>query len=311
MVKFFLLRRRASRTHIKEMVCMAERKKSQKNYPVSGAETSIYRQVKCDSFTVEGYSRAPVMTFWRIPEFKLGFDLGWQPWEFMGIPRYFVSHAHMDHILALPAYIARRRMMDMTPPTIYIPEQKVGDLRQLLAAFSRLEQSVMPCEIIGVKPGDEIDLSRELLVTVHKTWHTVPSVGYIVWEKRKKLRPEFLELSGDEIRELNQRGVQISYEQRFPRVAFLGDSSSRGLDENPDMYRADVLITEMTHIPQGNDLNPLAGHMQLDDYVNRREKFQNKKIIASHFSIRYSSREIDTTVREKLPDMLDGRLVLV
>ena len=77
------------------------------------------------------------------------------------------------------------------------------------------------------------------------------------------------------------------------------------------MYRADVLITEMTHIPQGNDLNPLAGHMQLDDYVNRREKFQNKKIIASHFSIRYSSREIDTTVREKLPDMLDGRLVLV
>ena len=102
--------------------------------------------------------RAPVMTFWRIPEYKLGFDIGWQPWEFMGTPRWFLSHTHMDHVLALPAYIARRRMMQMEPPTIYVPEQKVNEIRQFLGAFCRLEQSVLPCEIIGVRPGDELDL---------------------------------------------------------------------------------------------------------------------------------------------------------
>lgn len=276
------------------------------------SESSTYRKINCGSFTVEGFSRAPVMTFWRVPEFKLGFDLGWQPWEFMGVPRWFVSHAHMDHILALPAYVARRRMMGMEPPTIYIPEQKVADLRQFLAAFCRLEQSALPCEIVGVRPGDLVELSRELVVSVHKTYHSVPSVGYIVWERRKKLKPEYLELTGEQIRDLNLSGVEISYEQRFPRVAFLGDSSPRGLDENPEMYLADALIAEMTHVSTGrNEPNQLPGHMRLEDYVARRDRFQNQTIIASHFSVRYSNREIQAKVREKLPDMLDGRLVLV
>ena len=276
------------------------------------AESSSYRKVKCERFTVEGFSRAPVMTFWRVPEYKLGFDLGWQPWEFMGTPRWFVSHAHMDHILALPAYVARRRMMQMEPPVIYVPDQKVADLRAFLAAFCRLEQSVLPCEIVGVRPGDEIDLSRELLVSVHKTYHGVPSVGYVVWERRKKLKPEYLELTGEQIRDLNLAGVEISYEQRFPRIAFLGDSSPRGLDENPVMFRADVLISEMTHLSsQRNEPFQLKGHMKIEDYVARKELFQNQTIIASHFSARYAQNEIEKRVREKLPDMLGGRLVLV
>ena len=293
---------------------MADQKKRDVKQPelLNYSESSSYRKIKCEYFTLEGFSRAPVMTFWRVPEYKLGFDLGWQPWEFMGAPRWFVSHAHMDHVLALPAYIARRRMMQMEPPTIYFPEQKVVDLRQFLGAFCRLEQSALPCEIVGVRPGDEIELSRELVVSVHKTWHGVPSVGYIVWERRKKLKPEYLELSGAEIRDLNLSGVEISYERRFPRLAFLGDSSPRGLDENPDMYLADVLVAEMTHISQRrNEPFQLPGHMRLEDYVERRDKFQNKKIVASHFSVRYSMREIQARVREKLPDMLDGRLTLV
>ena len=73
------------------------------------------RRIKFGELTIEGFSRAPIKSFWRIPELKLGFDLGWQPWEHMGTPRWFITHTHMDHILALPAYAARRQMMDMTP----------------------------------------------------------------------------------------------------------------------------------------------------------------------------------------------------
>ena len=50
------------------------------------------------NLTVEGFSRAAVQTYWRIPEFKVGFDLGSQPWSFMGTPTWFVSHTHMDHV---------------------------------------------------------------------------------------------------------------------------------------------------------------------------------------------------------------------
>ena len=83
--------------------------------------------------TIEGYSRAAVQSYWRIPELKLGFDLGAQPWDFMGTPTWFITHTHLDHIAALPVYVARRRMMRMEPPTLYVPAYAVEDVRRLHA----------------------------------------------------------------------------------------------------------------------------------------------------------------------------------
>ena len=68
------------------------------------------------NLTIEGFSRAAVQTYWRIPELKVGFDLGAQPWSFMGTPTWLVSHTHIDHVSALPIYVSRRRMMRMERP---------------------------------------------------------------------------------------------------------------------------------------------------------------------------------------------------
>ncbi len=271
-----------------------------------------YRRLVHDGLTVEGYSRAAMQTFWRIAEMKLGFDLGAQPWEFMGTPRWFVSHTHMDHLLALPAYVARRRMMKMEPPTIYLPEPAVPHVQRLLRAFTFLDRGRLPCELVGVQPGMEIPLSRELVVSVHETFHTLPSAGYLVWERRKKLKPEYHHLSGNEIRDLAVRGVEVSAEQRFPRVAYLGDSTIEALDENPAMYEADILIMEMTFVARRHRKAAIHkyGHIHLDDIATRRERFRNQLVIVSHFSTRYNDAEVESTVRRRFPDLWDGRFVL-
>src|SRR5213595_2178761 len=123
--------------------------------------------------TIEGYSRAAVQTYWRVPELKLGFDLGAQPWDFMGTPNWFISHAHLDHIAALPVYVARRRMMKMEPPTIYLPVESVDDVRKLLLVMQRLDRGRQTCELVGVEAGVEIELSREIVVTTFATTHTI------------------------------------------------------------------------------------------------------------------------------------------
>lgn len=262
--------------------------------------------------TVEGYSRAAVQTYWRIQELKLGFDLGAQPWDFMGTATWFVSHSHLDHIAALPVYVARRRMMKMDPPTIYLPDVCVEGVQHLLRCVSRLDRSRMPCRLVGLQSGDEVDISRELVVTASATKHTLPSLGYVVWERRKKLKPEYRELSGDQIRDLRLSGVEISQEQRMPLLAYLGDSTPEGLDQCPDMYQAKILIAEMTFAAPGHRREKIHkhGHMHLDDFVQRRDQFQNEVIIASHFSTRYHDKQIREYVQSKLPDMLDGRLNL-
>ncbi len=264
------------------------------------------------NLTIEGYSRAAVQSYWRIPELRLGFDLGGQPWDFMGTATWAITHAHLDHVAALAVYVARRRMMKMEPPTIYLPTNTVSGVESMLAAFSRLDRGRLPCELVGVGPGDEIELSRELLMTVHKTTHTVPSVGYVVWERRNKLKPEYQHLSGPEIRDLRLAGTEVSAETRLPTVAYTGDTSPPGLDNNPDMLRAQVLITEMTFVAPRHRKEKIHkhGHMHLDDFVSRRDQFENELIIAAHFSVRYNRSQILRMVEKQLPGMLDGRLKL-
>src|SRR5271166_5974414 len=188
---------------------------------------------KHGGLTVEGYSRAAVQSYWRIPELKIGFDLGAQPWDFMGTPTWFITHTHLDHVAALPVYVARRRMMRMEPPAIYLPAEAVEDARRLLLIMHRLDRGRMVCELKGLSAGDEIELSRELVVTAFPTTHTIPSLGYVVWDRRQKLKEEFVGLPGDRIRDLRLSGVQVTREVRVPLLAFTGDTSPGGLDAYP------------------------------------------------------------------------------
>jgi len=264
------------------------------------------------NLTIEGYSRAVVQTYWRIPELKVGFDLGAQPWSFMSTQTWFVSHCHLDHIAALPIYVARRRMMKMEPPTIYVPEQSIDTIQVILNQFMRLDRGRMPCTLLPAVAGDEIELSREHVVTVSATRHTVPSLGFIVWERRQKLKAEYQELSSDQIRDIRLSGRPVTDEKRFPRLAYLGDSAPQGMDDCPAMFEADVLIAEMTFVAPSHRKDKIHkfGHTHLDDFVERRDRFKNELVIAAHFSTRYHPKTIRNLVERRIPDMLDGRLHL-
>src|SRR5262249_61689140 len=119
-----------------------------------------------------------------IPELKLGFDLGAQPWDFMGTRTWMVTHTHLDHVAALPVYIARRRMMKMEPPTVYVPAPALEDVRRLLMIMQRLDRGRMVCQLLGVEAGHAIALSRERVVTALATAHAIPSLRSLVWQTR-------------------------------------------------------------------------------------------------------------------------------
>src|SRR5213596_1828954 len=141
--------------------------------PIRPVDNAPILSCQHGGLTIEGYSRAAVQSYWRIAELKLGFDLGAQPWDFMGTPTWLLTHTHLDHIAALPVYVARRRMMKMAPPTIYVPQEALEDVRRLLIIMDRLDRGRMVCKLEGVIPGQEIALSREHVVTPFATSHTI------------------------------------------------------------------------------------------------------------------------------------------
>jgi ribonuclease Z len=280
--------------------------------PERPVDNAPYLSFTHDGLTIEGYSRAAVQSYWRIPELKIGFDLGAQPWDFMGTPTWFVSHTHLDHIAALPVYVARRRMMKMEPPTVYVPVESLDDVKKLMLIMHRLDRGRQLADLKGVAAGDEIELSREHVVTAFNTAHTIPSRGFVVWERRNKLKDEYVGLPGNQIRDLRLSGVEITRQVRIPLVAYTGDTAPVGLDAEPACFRAKVLITEMSFIREKHRRDKIHkfGHMHLDDFVERADRFENELIVVAHFSTRYHPNEVRRLLDAKLPPQLKERMRL-
>lgn len=275
-------------------------------------DNAPYLSLTHGGLTVEGYSRAAVQSYWRVPELKVGFDLGGQPWDFMGTPTWFVTHTHLDHVAALPVYVARRRMMKMDPPTIYVPAESVEDVRKLMLVMQRLDRGRQHCELVGVEPGQEVELSRDHVVTAWATAHTIPSRGYVVWERRNKLREEYQGLPGEKIRDLRLSGTAVTREVRLPLVAYTGDTAPAGLDACPAAFEAKVLITELSFIRAAHRRDKIHkfGHMHLDDFLERADRFKNEVIVAGHFSTRYHPTEVRKVLERKLPPALQAKMKL-
>lgn len=275
-----------------------------KNLPV--------RSLKHKALTIEGYSRAAVQSYWRIPELKVGFDLGGSPWDFTNLQTIFVTHAHLDHLAAIPVFVARRRMMKMSPPTIYLPAEDLENVQKLLYMWQRIDRGRMACQLIPVTPGSEFELSREHVVTCFPTKHTIPSVGYVVWDRRRKLRPDLQGLSSDEVRDRRLAGEEVTHEVRMPLVCYTGDTAPAGLDACPAVYESQVLITEMTFYRPEHRKEKIHkfGHTHLDDILERADRFKNELIVLSHFSTRYNEKQIRAAVEQRFPADLLARVHL-
>ncbi len=50
------------------------------------------------------------------------------------------------------------------------------------------------------------------------------------------------------------------------------------------------------------------GHMHLDDFVERTERFKNELIVAGHFSTRYHPNEVKKLLDAKLPPELKAKM---
>jgi ribonuclease Z len=273
-------------------------------------ENAPYHSHRHGGLTIEGWSRAGIQSYWRVPELRIGFDLGGIPWDFTAVAHWFVSHGHLDHLMALPGLLARRGMLKYPPPTVYLPAEIVDEVRALLAAWRALDRASLECNLVGLGPGETANLSALHHVTAFATAHPIPSRGYVVWERRQKLKDEFAGLPGDRLRQLREAGEELSVEVSVPLVCYTGDTGPAGLDADPAVYQAKVLITELSFArPEHTPARIHAfGHLHLNDFVERAGRFQNELIIAAHVTSRDDPADVARWAADRLPVGLRERV---
>lgn len=268
--------------------------------------------VTAGALTVRGISVGGVYTSLAVPELRLVFDAGSSPRSLAAINTILLSHGHADHIGALPAMLGIRALSGKSkPPRVVMPAEIVDDLMAALSALSRLQRFPLDIEPIGMSPGDELELRADLRVRAVRTFHPVPSLGYLVTRRISKLRPEYQHLTGPEIGARRRAGDDILENEDRLELGYATDTLINALDHAPELYAARTLIMECTFLDDRKSLEATrAGcHVHLDEIIERADRFTCDHLVLMHFSQIYKPDEVPAILEARLPPSLRRRVV--
>jgi ribonuclease Z len=268
--------------------------------------------VTAGSYSVRGISVGGIYTSLAVPELGLVFDAGAPLRSLAGIDTILLSHGHADHVGALPALLGIRGLTGKTrPPRVVMPAEIQADLTAALAALSRLQRFPLEIEAIGLRPGDELALRGDLRVRAVRTFHPVPSLGYVIVRRVAKLRAELHGLTGAEIAARRRAGEHVSDHEDRIELAYATDTLISVLDHAPELLQAGTLIIECTFLDGRKSLEAArAGcHIHLDEVIERADQFANNHVVMMHFSQLYRPDEIPGILDARLPPALRKKVI--
>jgi len=270
-------------------------------------------------YRVQGYSVAGEETFVQIPELDLCFDIGRAPRLSLSSGYIALSHGHMDHTAGLVYYFSQRHFQGMGTGTVLCHPSLVEPIRRLMNAWVDIEAQRTPYYVHGMEPGEdsgEIELKKHVYLRAFPTDHTVPSLGFVVVERRSKLKEKYLDLPQEKLVELKKSGEEITYTREIPQIAYMGDTGPGTHFWREDVANARILITECTFLERGHQERARIGkHLHLNDLVKLLPKVHVEHIVLTHLSRRthlgQARQQLDKAVpsehRDRLHILMDHR----
>jgi ribonuclease Z len=238
-------------------------------------------------FRVQGVSVAGETTSVGIPELDIVFDLGECPRAMLAAKFAAISHGHMDHVGALAYYCSQRRFQGMGDASIVCDARVEPAIRAMMAGFVDLERQQTPYNLIPLEHDQQLEIKNNTFLRCFHTEHTCPSVGYSIVERRSKLKVEYLELPQEKLRELKDRGVEITRTLEIPLIAYLGDTGPGPHLVREDVRRAQIVICECTFFePDHKDRAKIGMHMHADDVAEWIRVLESQALVLIHVSRR-------------------------
>ena len=275
-------------------------------------ETNMLTTITAGPFTVRGVSVGGVYTALQVPELHIGLDIGLALRSLAGVDRVFLSHGHADHAGSLATLLGLRALTKRTRPLLlYLPAEIEPDVRQILLCIEKLQRFPAKVTTIAMEPGHIQPLSSNLFVRAFRTFHPVPSLGYIFFRRIQKLRPEYHHLDGSEIARKRQAGDDLFFLQERLELAYATDTLARILHHEKSLLETRVLILECTFLDERKSLaDTHAGcHIHLDEIVEMAEEFKNEALVLMHFSQIYHPKEIQPILHTRCPPSLYNRVI--
>lgn len=251
------------------------------------------------------------------PELNLVFDIGRGQRPALGVDHVFLTHGHMDHAAGIAYYFSQRMFIDNRPGHVYLPPPLVEPLQRLLRVWADIDGHEPPANIHAAEPGQDIVLRRDLIVRPFRVNHpcrrhdgsVVPALGFAAIEVRKKLIPEYRDLTGPQLVELKKQGVAITRRVEIPLVAYCGDTAPDDFLDLEYVRTAKVLLLECTFVEPDHRERARDGyHIHVSDLRTIVPRLENERIVLTHLSRRTALSAARRLVVNELGDEQSERV---
>ena len=243
-------------------------------------------EYKYKNIYIKGVSIGGIETCYILPHFNIAFDVGRCPDLLVDVPKVFVTHGHLDHAAGLPYYISQRSLRHLSTPDIYMPQKLYPHIKKILSLWNKVENFQAKSNLYPLKWGDDINIQKNYFVRVLPAYHRIPTQGYALIHKVKKLKKDYLHLPSSKVVELKNKNPDDIFEQcEIPLFAFSGDSTIEFILKNKLVQETKVLFLECTYIDDKRDVARARdwGHTHLDEIIENFDFFKNEKLVLVHF----------------------------
>ena len=265
------------------------------------------------SIRIQAMSTGGHYTSFQLPHQKISIDLGLASESSIRSNKVFITHPHVDHAAGIVRHCSTREMLQLEPPTYYIGEEHKGALDEMLASWRRLNRSFMPCKVEALRPNQITEINKKYFVRSFRAIHRIPCLGYILYERRKKLSKQYHSCKGYEISRLRDEGVDVYDHINIPMFAYTGDTVIDVIEREPDLTKCSFLAMEVTFFDNRVSVENARrhGHIHIDELINRSDLFQNERILIMHLSARYKFEEAREIASQKLDPKFLSKITIL
>jgi len=257
-------------------------------------------------FTISGYSTALFSTWYFIEELGLLFDCGDGLTAALlqksrKIENVFISHADRDHLTGLLQFNQLNARQGL--PVIHFPKDS-GSFPAMRDFSIKFDPHAMGTIWKPMIDKERIWIKKDVYVEAVKNNHvqttenSYKSLGYKVVQVKSKLKPEYVNLPGSEIKKIIEALGKDATHVKIETVllSYSGDTPCENFEH---WNHSKILIHEATFLGLEEDKNIQKHgdkHSNLEDVIKSVAAINIGRLILGHFSSRYSNEKIDTSI---------------